>query len=136
MYQRKRAPKVSLEQEKKQKKRLRSLSRAVFKASNDEVDVIMDDETYFNENGMNFYGMNTFSSSKPNLEPKEVRFNSRKKYPFKLLVWVAISKRGRTAWYIKPTNGAVNSDLYIKECLKKRLIPFIKKKYPDGNYVF
>ena len=31
---------------------------------------------------------------------------------------------------------AVNSDIYIKECLEKRLPPFIRELHPDLNYIF
>ena len=136
MYQRRRIPKVTEKQKQVQKKRIRGLSRSLFKAQNDEIEVVMDDESYFDENGMSFYGSKTFLSSQPDLEPEIVRFNSQKKFPFKLMVWVAISKRGRSAFFIKKTYGAVNTDIYKHECIKKRLFPFLKKHYSDGNYIF
>jgi len=30
----------------------------------------------------------------------------------------------------------MNADLYLKECLKKKLIPFIQQNYPDRNILF
>lgn len=133
---RRNAPKSSEKQKKVQKTRLRKLSRRVLSAGNDHVDVIMDDETYFDENGMNFYGNTNYFSSQPELTPKNVKFKEKTKYPFKIMVWLAISNKGRTSVFIKITKGAVNSEVYKNECLKKRLIPFIRKHYPDGNYVF
>jgi hypothetical protein len=32
--------------------------------------------------------------------------------------------------------GTMNADLYLNECLKKRLMPFIQKNYPDKNILF
>lgn len=52
------------------------------------------------------------------------------------MLWVAISRKGRCLFHIKKTKGAVVSHHYKTECIKKRLLPFIKKHYPDGKYVF
>lgn len=136
MFKRKKVPKSKPEQRKRQKTRIRELSRSLFKAENDDVDVIMDGECYFDENGMNFHGSNTFLFSQAKLEPENVKYQTKTKYPFKLMVWIAFSKKGRSVWFIKKTMGAVDSGLYIGECLKKRLLPFIKKNYPHRNYVF
>ena len=32
--------------------------------------------------------------------------------------------------------GTMNADLYLNGCLGKRLIPFIKKNYPDNKILF
>ena len=61
MYHRKKVPRVDQNQEKRQKKRIRVLTRSLFKASNDHIHVIMDDESYFDENGLNFYGSQNIS---------------------------------------------------------------------------
>ena len=136
MYHRKKVPRVDRNQEKRQKTRIRGLTRSLFKASNDPIHVIMDDESYFDGNGLNFYGSRTFLSSQPDSEPNSIKFRTESKYPFKYMVWIAISPKGRSTYFIKESKGAVNSELYIRECLEKRLIPFIEKHYPDGNYIF
>ena len=47
------------------------------------------------------------------------------KFPKKYLVWLAIRNCGsRSASFI--TFGTVNRKLYIRECLQKRLLPFIR----------
>lgn len=136
LNKRKDAPKISEKQEKVIKTRLRKLSRGPLKKENDHIDVIMDDESYFDENGMSFHGSNTFLSSDPKNEPHDIKYREKSKYPFKIMVWVAISKKGRSRFFVKKTQGAVNSEIYIKDCLKSKLLPFIKKYYPDDNYVF
>ena len=46
------------------------------------------------------------------------------------------------AWFvliealIRPSGSSVNSAIYIKECLEKRLLPFIVEFHIDGNYIF
>lgn len=136
MCHRKKVPRVDQYQEKKQKTRIRGLTRSLFKASNDHIHIIMDDEIYFDENGLNFYGSKTFLSSRPDSQPNGIKFRTDFKYPFKYMVWIAISLKDRRTCFIKESKGAVNSELYIREYLEKRLIPFIKKHYPDGNYIF
>lgn len=129
-------PKVSEKQGNVIKTRVRNMTRGPFKASNDDIDVIMDDETYFDENGMDFSGSNTYMSSTPGEEPPSIKVKQKTKYPFKLLLWVAISKKGRSSFFVKKSRMAVNSKMYIEECLKKKLLPFIKKHYPNGDYIF
>ena len=35
-----------------------------------------------------------------------------------------------------PSGLAVNQKIYLDECIKKRLIPFIKAHHSDGKYLF
>ena len=135
-YKRRNAPKVSEKQGKVQKTRLRKMTRTIFRAEHDDIDVIMDDEAYFDQNGMNFFDADHFFSSDPKQEPNEVKYSQKTKFPFKILVWVAISKRGRSSFLVKRTKGAVDSKFYIGKCLKPKLLPFIRKHYPDGKYIF
>ena len=38
---------------------------------------------------------------------------------------------------IRPTKSeAIKSDIYINECLEKRLLPFIHEYHQDLNYMF
>ncbi len=51
---------------------------------------------------------------------------AKEKFPLKVLVWIVISERGITKPLIRPSKAvAVHSAIYIKECLEKRLLPFI-----------
>ena len=53
-----------------------------------------------------------------------------------MLVWLAISSRGISTPYFVPSGLAVKQNVYLKECIIKRLMPFIKKYHPEGNFVF
>ena len=65
-----------------------------------------------------------------------VRFAGKEKYP-NVMVWVATSNRGISKPLFRPSNSeAVKSDIYIKECLEKQLLPFIHVHQPDSNYIF
>ncbi len=69
--------------------------------------------------------------------PDSVRFLGKEKYPKKLLVWIAISNKGMSKPLFRPQGSvAIKTPIYINECLKKRLLPFIKKYHQDSNYLF
>jgi hypothetical protein len=69
--------------------------------------------------------------------PDDVRFRGQDKYPVKVLVWIAISEPGMSKPFIRlHKSAAINSKLYIKECLEERLLPFIHEHHSDFNYLF
>ena len=52
-------------------------------------------------------------------------------------MWVAISNRGMPIPYFSPSKSvAVNTEIYINECLQQRLLPFIHKHHSDLNFQF
>ena len=53
-----------------------------------------------------------------------------------MLVWLVISSRGISTPYFVPSGLAVKQNVYLKECIIKRLMPFIKKHLLEGNFVF
>jgi len=60
----------------------------------------------------------------------------KRKFPPKLLVWLAVSKKGRTTAHFRTQKDyAVNGKVYRDECMRKKLIPWIRKNYPD-DYLF
>lgn len=131
---RKKCPKSSVNQVIKQKKCLEKLRRTLFKPSNN-IDIILDDESYFTTDGSET-NVNDFYYSYEGLEvPENVRFKPVSKFPKKVLVWVAMSSKGFSEPYVVPSGNAINSDVYIDECVT-RLKDFINKYHSDGNYIF
>ena len=52
-------------------------------------------------------------------------------------MWVAISNRGMPIPYFRPSKSvAVNTEIYINECLQPRLIPIIHKHHSDLKFQF
>ena len=51
-------------------------------------------------------------------------------------MWIAICEKGLSKPYFVPSGLAINQYTYLDECIKKRLIPFIKEYHSDGQYVF
>lgn len=98
---------------------------------------IMDDEKYFeftcHETPGN-YGFYTDDITKCS---DNVRFKAKEKFPHKILVWIAGSEKGLSEPLIKSSKSeAINQDVYRKECLEKKLLPFINKYHGNGNYIF
>ncbi len=49
---------------------------------------------------------------------------------------MAISHAGISGFFIVPSKMAINQEIYLEECLKRRLLPFINKHHRGGKYVF
>ena len=62
--------------------------------------------------------------------PNNVKLKKKSKYEKKVLVWIAISPIGMSTPFIAESGLAINQNIYLDECIKKRLIPFISK-HPD-----
>lgn len=99
-------------------------------------DFILDDESYFTFSCSNLTGLDGFYTSNLSSAPNEVRYAKKKKFEQKVLVWLAISPRGISQPFICNSGLAINADRYLNECIKRKLIPFIKSHYQDGRYVF
>lgn len=133
----KKAPYANEKQKQKQKRILHVVSRDEFRASNDARDVIMDDETYFDMNGYDFGGNDSYFTSGTDIVPDHVKFKMKTKFPGKLLLWIAVSRKGYSKPYFhRQSQGAINQQIYQSECIIKRLIPFIKKHYSEEEYIF
>lgn len=87
--------------------------------------ILMDDETYQYSDlgqtrGSEFY----CAEERLGVEDKH-KFKELEKFPAKYLIWQAICTCGlKTTPYI--SKGTMNGDSYLKNCLKKRLLPLIK----------
>jgi len=127
---RKKIPHANEKQKKKQRRVLHELSRNEFRASNDHYDIIMDDEKYFDRNQASFGG-NKYYFSSPDYETSpSKKYREHQKFPSKVLLWIAISRKGLSKPYFRlQKEGAIKSEIYVKECIKKRLVKFIKGHY-------
>lgn len=96
---------------------------------------IIDDESYFTLNGAKQPGNDRFYSDDIEKTCDSVKYNQVQKYPPKLLVWLAISPKGTTKPWFRKSGIAINQNTYL-EILKERLVPFIRRYYRSGGYVF
>jgi hypothetical protein len=128
-----RAPNVNVKQFKVQKSRLNKLRKGPLMPSN-KLDIVMDDESYFTLDG--YCGdKGYYAYDDENVDP-QVKYKRFNKFPSKLLVWIAISNRGISKPFIMKSKGAINCNNYSTECIRKRLLPILKEKHSDNNYVF
>lgn len=87
---------------------------------------IMDDETYVLCSFSQLPGQEFYISRGRGNVPKEFRTKKKTKFPRKFLVWQAICSCGmRSKCFV--TSGTINSEIYVKECLQKRLLPFVRQ---------
>ena len=98
--------------------------------------LVLDNEKYFTYDGSNMQGNDNYYSNDKFKCPDSVRFAGKEKYPNKVRVRVAITNRGISNPLFRPSKSeAVNSDIYINECLETRLFPFIREHPQDSNYI-
>lgn len=87
---------------------------------------IMDDETYVLADFRQLPGQNFYvADARGNVE-EQFRTQKQTKFPKKFLVWQAICSCGKRSKSFV-TVGSINTEIYIKECLNKRLLPFIRE---------
>ena len=127
-------PKSTEKQMKRQKRCLNKLSRGLLKPTGN-IDIVMDDESYFTVDGSDTKFNNTYLLHSSVPVPNSIKFNPKTKYPLKVMVWLAISPKGFSQPYIIKSGNAVNSVVYQKRCLEK-LKRFLEQNYPDQDYVF
>lgn len=124
-------------QKKKQQVILHKIARQEFRASNDDTQVIMDDETYFPLSGNNFDGNNYYYDSGLQTLSEDIKYRGKMKFEPKILLWMAISSKGHSTPIFRYQNeGAINGQVYRDQCIIKGLIPFIKKYHSESNYLF
>lgn len=126
------APKSSPGQVERQQARLQVLAGNLIPVSGKK-DIIEDDESYFPLAGkLNKY----FLSSDPSSADPQVTLRPRSKFERRMCIWMAISRKGCSRPFYLPANCAINAHIYSTECIKKRLVPFIRKNYPNRRYIF
>ena len=129
---RKRAPKQTPEQKERQSERLIKFVENIL----DGRDLVIDDESYFTLSGAGMPGNSGFYTNDLDTTPPEIKFNRVAKFePDKVMIWVAFSKRGISPIYFAPKRTSMDQELYRKECLTKRLFPFIDQNYDSRQDV-
>ena len=93
-------------------------------------------QSYFTFSNSVLTGNDSYYTSDKDRTPSDVKYIEKAKYEQKVLVWVAISPKGKSQIFMRPSGMAFNQEVYLNECIIKRLTPFIKKHYKQGKYVF
>lgn len=87
--------------------------------------IVLDDETYIKADFKQIPGQKFYTSTSRKNAPEDCKLKKRSKFPKKYLLWQAICSCGKKSRSFI-TTGTVNSEIYKKECLEKRLLPFLR----------
>ena len=96
----------------------------------------MDDESYFTFKNDETPGNDGYMTLDKENTPPTVRYKTKKKFPKKLLVWVAISGRGHSDVFFRTSGLAVNGEVYREQCVRQRLKPFIDEVHGEDEILF
>lgn len=130
-YKKPKKPNLSEQQKKVARPKCR---RMIEKYGN--TDFIIDDESYFTLTHSAQPGNDCFYSDDINATADRVKYNFHAKFEQKVLVYLCIAPKGICTPYFVPSGLAINQQVYLDNCIKKHLVPFINKYYPKGGYVF
>ena len=111
------------------------MNRKLFPSKSDVV-IILDDESYFPLKHDEMPGNDGFYSDNKKNTPFSVKYKTKQKFALKVIIWLAISKRGHSDVYVKPSDLAINSRVYIDECIRARLVPSINQLHKDDEILF
>lgn len=94
---------------------------------------VLDDESYFTLTGSQ---PQRFYTTDKDAAPDNVKFRGVRKFEPKIMLYIAVSERGISKPFFMRSGLAVNQYTYREHCIKRRLIPFIKKHHNDNQYLF
>ena len=95
--------------------------------------ILMDDETYVKSDFKQVPGQKFYVSTIRGNVPNKYKHILVDKYAKKFMVWQAICSCGlKTKVFL--TSFTMTSDLYMKECLEKRVLPFIRQHRGPGKF--
>lgn len=132
IYKRKSAPKYTKDD---QERRSQTNCLKLYKILKPNVELILDDEKHFTLDG-NAYFNHRYYTTDPRTTPSDVEFKKRMKYEQQLLVWMKVSSKGISSIYIHRSKLAIRQELYLNECIRKRLLPFINKHHQNDDILF
>ena len=98
--------------------------------------VVINNEKYFTFSNSSLARNDGYYTDNKLNAPEDVRFKKTQIFEPKVLVWLAISEHGVSKVYIHKSKCAINSEIYLNKCLKQILVPFVRDRYPDNDYVF
>jgi hypothetical protein len=98
--------------------------------------IVQDDEFYIDENGASGRMDSGYYAESHRGAPVEVWTKKVKKFSRKVGVWYAISENGISNHFSWIGGLAINKDIYLEECIEKRLIPFIREYHQNDEVLF
>lgn len=118
-----------------QEKRAKTGCRKLYDKFTANKVLIIDDEMYV-PTDPKLVKVRQFYHSKAKGQVKDkFRFKPKQKFKKQFLIWQAIDSDGNVS---EPfiSNGTINGAVYLEECIKKRLLPFIHKYHSTEDVLF
>ncbi|CAF4988857.1 unnamed protein product, partial [Rotaria sp. Silwood1] len=132
-YKRQKAPKYTTKRLQQIPKKCGNIRRQL---TTKHTFIIVDDEKYFSFSNDDMPQNTGFYSFDKEHVPDNVKYKTKEKYSKKVLVWLSLSAKGISKPFIGTAKGpAINSNVYIKECLSKLLV-FIETYHSHDDYIF
>jgi len=97
---------------------------------------VLDDESYFTLTKYQMPGNKIYYTSNQNLTQPNVKLKFKQKFEPKLMLYIVISEREISKPYLRSSKIAINKEVYINDCLKGILMPFLRKYHSDGKFLF
>lgn len=126
-YVKQKIPKVSEKQRQVIKTRARKLYDFL---GRENVHLVIDDETYVKADFKTLAGKQYYTKKFGTTLPESIETVGHEKFGKKFLIWQTICACGARS-RIFTTTGTINQDIYINECLRKRLLPFLRQHDVD-----
>lgn len=128
-YHKEPAPKYKGDQMQRAKTGCRKIYRNHLLSNGPKI-LLMDDETYVAEDPEQIPGVQYYHCRSKDDIPDPNRFKRRTKFYKKYMVWQCIDELGNVSDAFICI-GTINGEIYLKECLQKRLLPFIRKYHKN-----
>ena len=103
---------------------------------NNDFQMVINDEKYFMLTEHSVPTNRDYHTSNKAATPSDVKFKQTRKYEPKILLWIAISTNGISSPFLAKQKQAINEKTYFKECIVKRLIPFISSHHLKEKVLF
>lgn len=117
-----------------QEQRVQKCCKALYRKLSKKI-VVMDDETYVPVDPANIPGRQFFHSVDPSKVDFSQKFKTKEKFYEKYIVWQAMDSNGNVSKpYIQ--KGTLDSQVYLNNCLKQKLIPFIDSFHNFDDVLF
>lgn len=133
-YKKQVAPKYIKNQRKRAKTGCRKIYRKILPSGEDKI-LVIDDETYVYSDPTQINGSEYYHCANKCEVDSSIKVKQKTKFPKKYLVWQAMDEYGNVSKSFI-TEGNMNKEIYLEECLKKRLLPFLSKHHDINNILF
>ena len=104
--------------------------------SNNDFELIMDDEKYFLLQDQSALINRAFYTSDKRTTIPQVKFKRTQKFEAKILVWIAISEKGISKSFFSKQKQAVSQTTYLNRYIIAPLIPFSKSHHNKEKVLF